>query len=62
MLSCKIFFQVMVTIFKENLNLQLLLSFYNNIMFVIEIVVISEQITELNVFSCMIVHLRLKPV
>ena len=52
----------MVTIFKENLNLQLLLSFYNNIMFVIETVVISEQITELNVFSCMIVHLRLKPV
>ena len=61
MLSCKIFFQVMVTIFKENLNLQLLLSFYN-IMFVIETVVISEQITELNVFSCMIVHLRHKPV
>ena len=36
----------MVTVFKENLNLQLPLLFYNSIMFVFEIVFISEQIAE----------------
>ena len=34
MISCKIFFQLMVTVFKENLNLQLPLMFYSSIRFV----------------------------
>ena len=33
----------MVTVFKENLNLQLPLIFYSSIMFVFETVFISEQ-------------------
>ena len=36
MISCKIFFQLMVTVFKENLNLQLLLIFYSSIRFVLK--------------------------
>ena len=68
----------MVTVFKENLNLQLSLVLYSSIMFVFETVFISEQtvenrfgtlleirdkfITKLNVFSCMILQFRLKTV
>ena len=46
MISCKIFFQLMVTVFKEKLNLQLPLIFYSSIRFVFETVFISEQIAE----------------
>ena len=46
MISCKIFFQLMVTVFKENLNLQLPLTFYSSIMLAIETAFISEQIAE----------------
>ena len=46
MISCKIFFQLMVTVFKENLNLQLPLIFYSSIRFVFETAFISEQIAE----------------
>ena len=46
MISGKIFFQLMVTVFKENLNLQLRLIFYSSIRFVFETVFISEQIAE----------------
>ena len=44
MVICKIFPQLMVTVFKENLNLQLPLIFYSSAMFVFETVFISEQI------------------
>ena len=43
MISSKFFFQLMVTVFKENMNL---LSFRSNNMFVIETVFISEEIKE----------------
>ena len=46
MISYKIFFQLMVTVFKEKLNLQLPLIFYSSIRFVFETVFISEQIAE----------------
>ena len=46
MISCKIFFQLMVTVFKENLNLQLPLTFYSSIRFVFETTFISEQIAK----------------
>ena len=46
MISCKAFFQLMVTVFKEKLNLQLPLTFYSGIMFVLETAFISEQIAE----------------
>ena len=78
MVSCKIFFQIMVTVFKEKLNLQLPLIFYSSIRFVFETVFISEQIaenrfgalleisdkfiTKFNVFSYMILQFRLKTV
>ena len=78
MISCKIFFQLMVTVFKEKLNLQLPLIFYSSIRFVFETVFISEQIaenrfealleisdkfiTKFNVFSYMILQFRLKKV
>ena len=78
MVSCKIFFQLMVTVFKEKLNLQLPLIFYSSIRFVFETVFISEQIaenrfealleisdksiTKFNVFSQMILQFRLKTV
>ena len=78
MISCKIFFQLMVTVFKEKLNLQLPLIFYSSIRFVFETVFISEQIaenrfgalleisdkfiTKFNVFSYMILQFRLKTV
>ena len=45
-ISYKIFFQLMVTVFKENLNLKLPLIFYSSIRFVFETVFISEQIVE----------------
>ena len=78
MTSCKIFFQLMVIVFTENLNLQLPLAFYSSTMFVFDTVFISEQIvehrfgalleisdkfiTKLNVFSYMILQFRLKTV
>ena len=73
MISCKIFLQLMVTVFKYNPPL----LFYSSIMLVIETVFISEQITEyigalfeisdkfitkLNVMSHMILQLRLQTV
>ena len=78
MISCKIFFQLMVTVFKEKLNLQLPLIFYSSIRFVFETEFIPEQIagnrfgalleindkfiTKFNVFSYMILQFRLKTV
>ena len=46
MMSCKIFFQLMVTVFKEKLNLQLPLIFYSSVRFVFETALIAEQTTE----------------
>ena len=46
MISCKIFFQLMVTVFKENLNFQLLLIFNSSIRFVFETAFTSQQIVE----------------
>ena len=46
MISCKIIFQLMVAVFKENLNLQLPLIFYSSIRFVYETVFISRQIAK----------------
>ena len=46
MTSCKIFYQLMVIVFKEKLNLQLPLIFYSSISFVFETTFISEQIAE----------------
>ena len=46
MVSCKIFFQLMLTVFKEKLSLQLLLIFYSSIRFLFETAFISEQIAE----------------
>ena len=75
MISRKIFFQLMVTVFKEKLNLQLPLIFYSSISFVFETTFISEQIaenrfgalleikdtfiTKFNVFSYIILQFRL---
>ena len=75
MTSCKIFYQLMVTVFKEKLNLQLPLIFYSSISFVFETTFISEQIaenrfgalleikdtfiTKFNVFSYIILQFRL---
>ena len=42
----QIFFQLMVKMLKENLNLQLSLIFYSSIMFVLETVFIPKQIAE----------------
>ena len=76
MISCKIFFQLMVTVFKEILSLYLPLIFYSSIRFVFETTFTSEQIAEnkfgalleisdkfiikFNVFSYMILPLRFK--
>ena len=76
MISCKVFFQLMVTVFKEKLNLQPPLIFYGSIRFVLETAFISEQIaeskfgvlleisdkliTKFNVFSYMILQFRPK--
>ena len=76
MISSKIFFQLMVTVFKEKLNLYLALIFYSSMKFVFQIPFISEQIaenrfwalletsdkfiTKFNVFSYMILKFRLK--
>ena len=78
MVSCKIFFQLMVTVFKEKLNLQLPIIFYSTIRFVFQTAFISEQIVEnrfgalseikdkfiskFNAFSYMISQFRLKAV
>ena len=72
------FFQLMVTVFKEKLNLQLPLIFYSSIRFVLETAFISEQIaesrcrafleisdkyiTKFNVFSYMNLQFRRKTV
>ena len=66
----------MVTVFKENLNLYLLFIFYSRIRFVFQTVFTSEQIAEnrfgdlleisdkfitnLNVFSYLVLQFRLK--
>ena len=78
MISCKIFFQLIVTVFKEKLNLQLPLIFYSSIRFILETAFISKQIaenrfgalleisdkfiTKFNVFSYKILQIRLKTV
>ena len=78
MITCKIFFQLMVLLFKENLILYLPLIFYSSIRFVFEAVFILEQIagnsfgafleisdkfiTKFNVFSYMILQFRIKTV
>ena len=78
MISCKIFFQLMVTVFKENQNLQLPLIFYSSIMLIFETAFISEPIpenrfgalleisdkfiTKLNVIGYMMLKFRLKTV
>ena len=46
MISCKIFFQLLVTVFKEKLNLQLPLIFYSSMRFVFETTFISGKIAE----------------
>ena len=46
MISCKILFQLMVTDFKEKLNLELPFIFYSSIRFVFETAFISEKISE----------------
>ena len=46
MLIYKIFFQLMVTVFKENLNLQLPVIFCSSVMFIFKPVFILEQISE----------------
>ena len=76
MIICKVFFQLMVIVFKEKLNLEPPLIFYGSIRFVLETALISEQIaenrfgvlleisdkliTKFNVFSFMILQFRLK--
>ena len=42
MIRCKIFFQLMVTVFEEKINLKLPLIFYSSIRFLFESVFISE--------------------
>ena len=46
MLIYKIFFQLMVIVFKENLNLQLLVIVCSSVMFIFKTAFISEQIAE----------------
>ena len=53
MIHYKKFFQLMVTDFKEDLNLQLILIFYSSIRFVLETEFTSEQIAE-NRFGAML--------
>ena len=43
MIISRIFLQLMVTVFKENLNLQLPLIFYSSVRFIFITVFISEQ-------------------
>ena len=43
----------MITVFRENLNLQVPLTFYTNIRFLIETMFISEQIAE-NMFGALL--------
>ena len=78
MISYKTFFQLMITVFKENLNLQLPLIFYSSISSVFDTVFISKQIvenrfralfeisdkivTKFNVFSYMVLQLKFKTV
>ena len=44
--GCKIFFQLIVTVFKEKLNLHLPLTFYSSFRLVFETAFISEKIAE----------------
>ena len=46
MISYKVFYELMVTAFIENLNLKLPLMFYTSIRFAYEKVVISEKIAQ----------------
>ena len=46
MVISRIFLQLMVTVFKENLNLQLPLIFCSSVRFIFVTVFISEQIAE----------------
>ena len=46
MISYKIFFQLIVVIFKKNLNLQLTLIFYSSFRLALETAFISEQTAE----------------
>ena len=46
MIRCTIIFQLMITVFKGNLNIMLLLIFYSSLRFVFETVFILEQIEE----------------
>ena len=46
MISYKIFFQLIVAIFKKNLNLQLTLTFYSSFRLALETAFISEQTAE----------------
>ena len=46
MLIYKIFFQLMVIVFKENLNLQLFVIVCSSVMFIFKTAFISEQIAE----------------
>ena len=78
MISCKIFFRLIVSVFKEKLNLHLPLTIYSSIRFAFKTAFISEQIaenrfgalseisdkfiTKFNVFSYMILQFRLKTV
>ena len=78
MISCKIFFRLTVSVFKEKLNLHLPLTIYSSIRFAFKTAFISEQIaenrfgallkisdkfiTKFKVFSYMILHFRLKTV
>ena len=46
MISCKIFFLLMVTVFRKKLNLSLPLIFYSSIRSIFETAFISEKIAE----------------
>ena len=78
MISWKKCFQLMVTVFKENLKLKLPLIFCSSVIFIFQTVFISEHIaenkfgilleisgtfiTKLNAFSYIILQFRLKTV
>ena len=78
MINCKIFFQLMVTVFKEKETYSQPLIFYSSIRLVFETAFISEQtpenrfgalldisdkfITKFNIFSCMLLKFRFKKV
>ena len=61
MISYKKFFQLMVRVFKENLNLQLPHIFYSSIRFVSETVFISEQMQITSLELCQRLETNLSP-